>query len=245
MPNQILHKRSNVVGSSPASLSTGEIAINTSDERLYMANSAGIIVPFDARGGDQIDGGEILPAQLCGSYGSFFIGTPDDYNSGDKWYEVDTYNASLALNVAYLVVNDIVLVTAGGAERQVSSEGVLSDFTPLGVFVESPVLYASYNGGSPHPSHYIDFLNNLWTGVRSLNLNIDAPSLWTGKFVNENFGLRYVLPSTLSFTLLLDEIFNNDVTSQYLITTQPQLGSTAHKMYDGISAQNFALQAWV
>lgn len=112
MPNPILLKRSSVAGSSPSTLSHGELALNYSDGKLYYKNAANQIVEF--AGG----------APSAATAWAYFQGTVNVNLSGTYSQSGTTVTVSVAdhgLRVGEMLYHDYTSGTAVDSSAQVVS----------------------------------------------------------------------------------------------------------------------------
>lgn len=252
MPNTILLKRNATVGATPATLAAGELALNSAEAKLYAQNSSGVIVPVVKTEDRVLDGGVITPNVTYTSPGTFFIGSADHF-AGDKWAFMDENlsNAtwSVTLSVQYLVINGVLLVANQAAVpdplfgRLITSEIGLSHV----INSTNPPYYGAY---SPYttsaPRNYIDFMNNLWEAAQYAS-STPVPPNWKA---DNNLQVVYSLPTTMSFHVILKEVFNlgtgtyhngNAVNAEtyYEIRTKKIANSTAQKIEDTFTNGGF------
>lgn len=248
MPNTILLKRNATIGVSPASLASGELAINSAETKLYAKNSSGVIVPIVKTEDRVLDGGVISPNVIYSSYGSMLNGSAD-YIGGDKWAAMDSASGnatwSVTLSVQYLVINGVLLVANNADVPDPLFGRLLSDDAPLTLVLNSSNLptYGSYSPyTSTEPTKYIDFINNLWDAAQYIS-STTAPANWKAG----GGRVYYSLPSTTSFHVILKEAiikgsgsyFGADGEIFYEIRTKKVQNETAQRIEDRFTDSNW------
>lgn len=253
MPNTILLKRNATVGTAPGTLAAGELAINTGEEKLYAKNSSGVIVPVVKTADRVLDGGVITPNVTWTSYAGFFNSNADHFGV-DKWEFMDANAAnttwSTTLSVQYLVINGVLLVANQVAVPDPLFGRLITGDISLPYVISASAGGVYYGAYSPYttvvPKNYIDFMNNLWEAAAWAS-STPVPSNWKA---NNSGLIVYSLPATMSFHVILKEVFNkgtptyfaNSVDSgeaYYEIRTKKITNSTAQKIEDGFGNGGF------
>lgn len=174
MANTVLIKRSGSSNQIPASLQTGEIAINYADGKLFYKDASNTIV-----GAKLINGivGTSNQVQVSESSGTFTIALPNSVYVNSLFVnnvQIDTAGAS---NNYVLTFNGTKFVPAPG-----SSSGTLNDLSD--VVISSPQVgeIVKYNG--------TNWVNNLQTGYNNSYAQIIGDGSSSTFVITHNFGTR-------------------------------------------------------
>lgn len=260
MPNTILLKRSTAVGAKPATLASGELAVNAAEIKLYAQNSSGVVVPVVKTDDRLLDGGVITTNTLWRSYGPLFNGNADHFGM-DKWTFMDANPAngtwSCTLDVQYLEINGVLLVANYEDVPDPVFGRLLSDEISIPKVINSSAM-PYYGVYSPFttvvPKNYIDFMNDLWDAAQYVS-GTHAPANWfaDNTYSAGAYSILYSLPSTMSFTVILKESFNKGTNTNYIsnvnngvayysIRTKKQVNSTAQRIEDGFAPNTFTFE---
>jgi len=199
MANTILHKRSSTANGTPAAnqLSLGEIALNTTDGKVFMKNGAGSVVEVsyrDARVDSRVQtilsavGYNILPsADNTYSLGSatymwrdVYIGPGSLYVNGQKVLEENSGNIVVSCDIN----QNLVLQTSGSGDIELDPVGT-------GVIaLKGPVQVTAGINISSSDGNAIGFSNQIAVDSitsKSANTDLTLVGAGTGKvYINDN-----------------------------------------------------------